>query len=111
MKDLAILLVNSGPLGIVNVINKFVEEHPNAKKSHTERSIATIAVKEKRGGDKRPCWYLIDSYKHFVEGLDKETSTKRSLESQKSSNKRQKTEQTPEKADQVKENVKIFLFV
>jgi hypothetical protein len=68
--ELANLVAQSGPLGIVGVANKFLEERPGSiSRRKVVAKIEEIALKEKRDeeGDTHAIWYIRSKYLHLLD--------------------------------------------
>ena len=70
LSDLAILVAQSGPLGIVGVANKFLDGHQGSiSRRKVVAKIEEIAIKEKREeeGDTHATWYIRSKYAHLID--------------------------------------------
>lgn len=68
--ELANLVAQSGPLGIVGVANKFLEERTGSiSRRKVVAKIEEIAIKEKRDeeGDTHAIWYIRSKYTHLLD--------------------------------------------
>lgn len=71
LPELANTIAKSGPSSITFIANAFSVEHGDqVSKRKICSKIDSIAVKEKREGDRKPCWYLRSAYESL---LDAET--------------------------------------
>lgn len=69
LPELANLVARSGPAGIMTVASEFHSRNPSFSKKIICSKIDEIAKKEKRKdeGDTKPCWYVLEEYKHLLD--------------------------------------------
>lgn len=62
------MIVEAGGDGIIKIVERFIEEHPEVPKRQIEIKINEMAYKEKRANDSKPTWYLKTEFEQYLAG-------------------------------------------